>query len=159
VAGPFSFGSLMGFFAVFAVATRSCVMLVSRYQELERRETSTERAELVQRGTRDALATIIGSAMATALLLLPFVVLRNLAGYEMVHRMAVVVVCGLVSATLFAWLVVPALYLHIGRRAELDMAELLTHPATGAVTAELAGISGNGGNADGATTTSGREQT
>jgi predicted RND superfamily exporter protein len=53
------------------------------------------------------------TAGATAAALLPFVVLGNRAGLEIVHSMAVVVLGGLVTAMLLSLFVVPALYLRI----------------------------------------------
>ena len=48
---------------------------------------------------------------ATAVAFLPFLVLGDRAGLEIVHPMAVVVLGGLVTSTLLSLFVVPALYL------------------------------------------------
>ena len=127
VAGPFSFGSLVGCFAVFAIATRSCLLLVGRYRALEHHEPTADRANLVVLGTREAMVPMLVRAMAIGFMLLPFVVLSNLAGYEITHRLAVVVVSGLVTSTLYGLLVVPALYLRFSDGAEVDEIEKLRH--------------------------------
>lgn len=156
VAAPFSLGSMVGFFALFALAARSTLMLIGRYRELELHESTTDRAELVLKGTRDSIAPVLLTAAGIALVLLPFLVFGDAAGFEIAHRLAVVVVCGLVSTTLFALVIVPALYLRFGRPTEPDVWELLEPPERAPVAAAASQVSGNG---DGVqrTTTAGRD--
>jgi Cu/Ag efflux pump CusA len=146
-AGSFSIGSMVGFFALFAIATRSMLLLIGRYRELELHESTTERLDLVIEGTRTALVPLVGAAVGTAFALSPLVFFGNRAGYEIVHRLAVVVVCGLVTVTLFALVVVPALYLRFARRAVPDVFDELSQerelmPA--AATVASAGAPANG---------------
>ena len=68
---------------------------------------------LVLRGARERLAPILMTALATALVLLPLVILGGIAGYEIVRPMAVVILGGLVTSTLLNLFVVPALYLRL----------------------------------------------
>jgi Cu/Ag efflux pump CusA len=125
---------------------------VTRYEQLELREPSTDRAELVRLGTREEIAPVLASALGIVCAMSPFVVLSDLAGYEIVHRMAVVVTCGLVTTTVFALFVVPSIYLHIGRRVELDMAEFLLAPAGPVSESSAPSASSNGGHVNTATT-------
>jgi Cu/Ag efflux pump CusA len=53
--------------------------------------------------------------------MLPLVVLGNIAGLEIVHPIAVVVLGGLVTATLFTLFIVPVLYLALGTRHEPEL--------------------------------------
>jgi Cu/Ag efflux pump CusA len=53
--------------------------------------------------------------------LLPFVLFGSIAGSEIIHPMAIVMLCGLVTSTLFSLFVVPALYLHFGASREPDL--------------------------------------
>ena len=133
IAGPFSFGSLVGFFVVFAMAARWCLLLVSRYRALEQDEPNAERADLVLAGTREALVPVLLTTIGTLAVLWPFVVLSNRAGHEIGHRLAVVVACGVVSSALFTLLVLPATYLRFVRRARADVTEELALPALVAV--------------------------
>jgi len=144
VAGPFSFGSLLGFLAVFAIATRWCLMAVNRFEELERHEPTIDRAALVLIGTRQGLVPLLASAVGTVFVLLPFVVIGGRAGHEIAHRMSVVIAFGMISAALYALVVVPALYLSLGRRAEPDPVELLGQLAGGSVDAEIGNGNGSG---------------
>ena len=61
------------------------------------------------------------TALVTALAFLPFALLGTIAGQEILHPMAIVVLGGLVSATPMALLVIPALYLRYGADAEPDV--------------------------------------
>ena len=72
---------------------------------------------LVLRGSRDRLSPILMTTLATALALVPLVVLGDAPGHEIEHPTAVVIVGGLVTSTLLNLVAVPALYLWIeGRR-------------------------------------------
>jgi Cu/Ag efflux pump CusA len=156
VAAPFSLGSMVGFLALFALAARSTMMLIGRYRELELHESTTERADLVLKGTHDSIAPVLLTAAGIALVLLPFLVFSDAAGFEIAHRLAVVVVCGLVSTTLFALVIVPALYLRFGRPTEPDVWELLEPPERVPVAAPAGHVSGNGDGVQ-TVTTAGRD--
>jgi Cu/Ag efflux pump CusA len=143
VAGPFSLGSLLGFLAVFA--TRWCLMSVNRFEGLERHEPTIDRAALVLIGTRQGLVPMLASAVGTVFVLLPFIVIGGRAGYEIAHRMSVVIAFGMISAALYALVVVPAMYLSLGRRAEPDPVELLAQPVGGSINVEMGSGNGNGG--------------
>jgi len=121
--GLLSFGSIVGFVAVLGMAVRNVITLVSSYQHLEQHKTFG--AELVQRGSQERSAPILMSAVTTALVFLPLALFGNIAGLEIVHPMAVVVLGGLVTTTLFTLAAVPALYLLFGaaREPELDLVE------------------------------------
>jgi Cu/Ag efflux pump CusA len=67
--------------------------------------------ELVLEGTRERFLPIIVTAIATALAFLPFVVFGNIPGHEIMQPMAIVVLGGLVTATLVNLYLLPALYL------------------------------------------------
>jgi CzcA family heavy metal efflux pump len=121
--GVLSLGSLMGFLGVFAIAVRHGILLIRRYQHLEKHEGELFGPELVLRGTREQFAPIVGTVVTTAAAMLPLVVLGEIAGLEIVHPIAVVILGGLVTATLFTLHVVPALYLRYGRKSGIGFAE------------------------------------
>jgi CzcA family heavy metal efflux pump len=116
--GSLSLGALLGLLAVFVVAVRNGLTLIWHYRHLEKQQGAGVSAELVLRGTRDRLAPIAITAIATALAFLPFAFGGGLAGHEILQPMAVVVLGGLVTATLVNLLVVPSLYLRFGAQAE-----------------------------------------
>jgi Cu/Ag efflux pump CusA len=111
-----SLGSLIAFLALFGLAARTGVVLIRHFQDLEHEDEGFG-PELVERGARERLAPILTSAAATALVMLPFVIAGTMPGLEIVHPMAVVILGGLVTATLLSLFVLPALYLRFGGRA------------------------------------------
>jgi Cu/Ag efflux pump CusA len=116
--GILSLGSLVGFLAVLAIAARNGIAMISHFHQLERHEGETLGLELVLRGARERLGPILMTALTTALALLPLVVAGNIAGNEIVHGIAVVVLGGLVTSTLLNLFIVPALYLRFGSSPE-----------------------------------------
>jgi Cu/Ag efflux pump CusA len=120
--GTVSLGALAGFLALFAIAARNGISMVSHCQRLERHEGMAHGPELIMQGARDRLMPILTTATAVAAAMLPLVVLGNRSGYEVVHPMAIVLVGGLVTSTLFSLFVVPALYLRFGGKAPSAMA-------------------------------------
>jgi Cu/Ag efflux pump CusA len=119
-----SLGELAGLLMLFGIAMHNCISLIRRYQQLED-EGETFGPELVLRGSRERVAPIVMTAVVTGLALLPFAVFGNVAGLEVGHPMAVVVLAGLVTATVLNLIVIPAVYLRYGgSRPEPDAASL-----------------------------------
>jgi Cu/Ag efflux pump CusA len=113
-----SLGSLIAFLALLGIAARNSVMLIDRFQRLRVDEAQAFGAELVRRGARDRLAATLTVAVATAAAVLPFVIMGNVAGLEIVNPMAIVMLGGLITSTLLALFVLPVLYLRFGAGAE-----------------------------------------
>jgi Cu/Ag efflux pump CusA len=110
-----SLGSFIGLLALFGLAARAGVVLIRRFQDLER-EGESFGPELVERGARERLTPILTSAAGIAVVMLPFVIAGARPGLEVVHPMAVVILGGLVTSTLLVLFVLPALYLRFGGR-------------------------------------------
>lgn len=119
--GTLSIGSLFGFLTVLGIAARNSVVLIKHYQHLEQYEGETFGPKLVLRGTLERFGPIMLTALTLGLALLPFVLFGGIAGSEIVHPMAIVILCGLVTSTLFSLFVVPALYLRFGVSREPDL--------------------------------------
>lgn len=108
-----SLGELVGLVALLALALRQGTVLIRSYQALER-EGAARGPELVARGTGDRLPAVLTSTAAVAAAVLPFALMGDVAGNELTHPMALVILGGLVSSTLLAVFILPALYLHYG---------------------------------------------
>ena len=119
--GTLSLGSLIGFLGVLAIVVRQGIMLVAHYQYLEDHEHEPFAPALVARGSRERFAPILTTALNTAVAMLPLVALGKIAGLEIIHPIAVVLLGGLVTATVFSLYIVPALYLRLGGRREPDL--------------------------------------
>jgi CzcA family heavy metal efflux pump len=126
--GTMELGSLVGFLTIFGIAVRNGVTLIKRYQHLERHEGATFGRDLVLRGARERLAPILLTATATGLFFLPFVLLGDLPGHEIVNPMGGVILGGLATSTLLSLFLMPALYLRFGHGQgqiqELDLRDL-----------------------------------
>ncbi len=104
-------GSLAGCLAVLGIAARNGILLIDRYQRLEREEGEAFGSGLVLRGTRERLGPILTSATAIGFALLPMIVFGNIAGLEILHPIAVVILGGVVVSAVTSLFVIPALYL------------------------------------------------
>jgi Cu/Ag efflux pump CusA len=112
--GLLSLGSLVGFLAVFGIAARNGILMVSHFQRLEA-DGHDFGPDLVLQGALERLAPVLMTALATGLALVPLVVAGSIPGHEIEHPMAVVILGGLVTATLLNLFVLPSLYLRFGR--------------------------------------------
>jgi Cu/Ag efflux pump CusA len=110
----FSLGSLFGFLAVLAIVARNGIVLINHFQHLAQHEGEEFGPELVLRGALERMAPVLMTALATGLALLPLIVAGNIAGYEIVRPMAMVILGGLVASTLLNLFVMPTLYLRFG---------------------------------------------
>src|SRR5215208_7089546 len=113
--GVLSLGSLVGFLTVFGIAARNGILMISHFQHLERYEGEPFGPGLVLRGANERLAPILMTASATALALVPLAVAGAIPGHEIEHPMAIVILGGLVTATLLNLFVLPSLYLRFGK--------------------------------------------
>jgi CzcA family heavy metal efflux pump len=139
--GLLSFGSLVGFVAVLGIAVRNVITLVTRYRDLEEQEGRTFGLEVLERATRERSAPILMTAVTTALVFLPLALFRNVAGLEIVHPMAIVVLGGLVTTTLLTLVGVPAMYFLFGGKREADLELPVTAVTDEPVRSAVAGSS------------------
>jgi CzcA family heavy metal efflux pump len=112
--GLLSLGSMIGFLALSGIAVRNAFTLIGRYRYLEQHEGEKFGAELIRRGTQERLPPILISALTTGLALVPFVLFGDIAGLEILRPMALVLLSGLVTTTVFTLVVAPAVYLLFG---------------------------------------------
>ena len=92
-----------------ATRIRNAIMLVHCYQVSDRADGESDH-EFVMRVTRDRVGPVLLTALAVAAMAVPALFLGPVAGLELLYPWAVVVLGGLVSATLLTLFVLPALY-------------------------------------------------
>jgi multidrug efflux pump subunit AcrB len=114
--GSITLGALVGFFTVLGIAARNAILLVAHFRHLEEEEGMTFGRDLVIKGAMDRLAPILMTALATALALSALVFNGNQPGQEIEYPMAVVILGGLLTATLLNLFVIPVLYLAFGKK-------------------------------------------
>ncbi|HSV37364.1 MAG TPA: efflux RND transporter permease subunit [Nocardioidaceae bacterium] len=110
-----SLGSLVGFLTVFGIVARNGIMLISHAQHLEEVENEPFGPELVIRAAKERLVPIMMTVLTTGLALIPLIVSGSIPGQEIEHPMAVVILGGLITATLLNLFVVPSLYLRFAK--------------------------------------------
>jgi Cu/Ag efflux pump CusA len=126
--GEFVLGSLVGFLALFGLATRHALLLIHHMQDLERYEGEAFGPGLVARAARERLAATATSLAALGTVALVFVVLGPRPGLEIVNPMAIVILGGLVTTAFVSLFVLPALCLRFGgRQPTLSPEEELMH--------------------------------
>lgn len=127
VGGLMSLGAVMGFFTVLGLAARNGVVLAGSFRSLQT-DGEPVGQEAAVRATRERAGPIALTALATAALLLPAALFGDIPGAEVLKPLAAVVVGGLVTSTVLALFVLPALY---PRLAPLARHELAVAPAIG----------------------------
>jgi Cu/Ag efflux pump CusA len=118
--GILSFGLLTGSIGVAAVSLRNSVLLFKHYQFLEEMEGEPFGLSLVMRGSRERLAPILMTTLATIVCFLPFVFLGNIPGQEIVYPIATVTIGGMITSTWLNLFVMPSLYLNLSTSHAID---------------------------------------
>ena len=107
--GTLSLGAMVGFVALFGMAARNTILLISHYDHLVRVEGCEWGLQTALRGAEERLTPVLLTALLTGLALLPVAVQLRQPGHEIEGPMAVVILGGLVSSTLVSLLLVPPL--------------------------------------------------
>jgi Cu/Ag efflux pump CusA len=107
--GVLSLGAMIGLVAILGLGVRNGIMQIRHLQHLEQ-QSAEPAGNLVLRGVNDRLPAVLASAITIAAIALPFAVLGNIAGLEILHPAALVILGGLVTSTILTVFVVPALY-------------------------------------------------
>ena len=122
-----SIPSIIGFIALFGIATRNGILLVSNYQsritnyEKEKtRNSSFVIRNLIIEGSIDRLNPILMTAISSALALIPLVFQGDKSGNEIQSPMAVVVLGGLITSTILNIYIVPIVYEMIQKRKKMS---------------------------------------
>jgi cobalt-zinc-cadmium resistance protein CzcA len=116
---PLSVSAAIGFIALFGQAVLNGVVMVSYFNQLQ--EGGLEAREAVIQGAATRLRTVLMTALLAMLGLLPMALSHGI-GSETQRPLAIVIIGGLVSATLLTLMVLPTLYLVIERRANRPVA-------------------------------------
>jgi cobalt-zinc-cadmium resistance protein CzcA len=114
---PLSVSAAIGFIALFGQAVLNGVVMVSHFNQL--REEGLSRYDAVLQGAATRLRTVMMTASLAMLGLLPMALSHGI-GSETQRPLAIVIIGGLVSATLLTLMVLPTLYLVIERRAKRE---------------------------------------
>jgi CzcA family heavy metal efflux pump len=113
--GVLSVASIIGFIALFGIATRNGIMMISHIRHILVEEGERSFRQAVVRGARERVVPILMTALAAGLALVPLALAGSRPGAELEAPMAVVILFGLLSATVLNMIVVPIVYLRFSR--------------------------------------------
>ena len=104
-----SLGAMVGFVALFGIAARNTILLISHYEHLITFEGQRWGLATALRGAEERLTPVLLTALLTALALLPVALQAHQPGHEIEGPMAIVILGGLVSSTFVGLVLVPPL--------------------------------------------------
>jgi CzcA family heavy metal efflux pump len=107
--GSLSLGAMVGFVALFGMAARNTILLISHYDHLVTIEGQPWNLATALRGAEERLTPVMLTALLTGLALLPVAIQSRQPGHEIEGPMAIVILGGLVSSTLVSLILVPPL--------------------------------------------------
>ncbi|MGJ8697316.1 MAG: efflux RND transporter permease subunit [Verrucomicrobiaceae bacterium] len=124
-----SIATLVGFIAIAGISARNSIMMISHYLHLMTHENESFSREMITRGTLERLVPVLMTAISAGVALLPLTM--NLGflplvepgdpstapGKEILNPVAVVIVGGLITSTLFGLLVTPAVFWLFGEKS------------------------------------------
>ena len=111
---PLSVSAAIGFIALFGQAVLNGVVMVTYYNQLRRAGATA--VEAVVKGSLVRLRTVLMTALLAMMGLMPMALSHDI-GSETQKPLAVVVIGGLITATLLTLIVLPTLYVLFARRA------------------------------------------
>lgn len=107
--GEVSIPAIIGFISLFGIATRNGMLLISRYNTLQREEGLSLK-ESIMKGSLDRLNPIVMTALCSALALIPLALRGDLPGNEIQSPMAKVILGGLLTSTFLNAFIIPIIY-------------------------------------------------
>ena len=124
---PLSVSAAIGFIALFGQAVLNGVVMVTYFNQLKRAGATP--VEAVIKGSLVRLRTVLMTAMLAMFGLLPMALSHDI-GSETQKPLAVVVIGGLITATLLTLIVLPTLYVLFERRFDRGPHHGHSHPET-----------------------------
>ncbi len=106
--GSLNIPAIIGFISLLGITTRTGMLLMSRYNALDRQGVSLRRRLFI--GSADRLSPIIMTALTSALALIPLALRGSEPGNEIQAPLAIVILGGLISSTLAGIYIIPMAY-------------------------------------------------
>jgi len=121
--GEISIPAIIGFIALFGIATRNGILLMAHYNDLGHKGYSVNKSIL--QGSLDRLNPILMTALSSGLALIPLAVQGDLPGNEIQSPMAKVILGGLLTSTLLNMYIVPIIYRMLKKREPAVKEEII----------------------------------
>ncbi|WP_077487978.1 efflux RND transporter permease subunit [Sinomonas mesophila] len=106
--------SLAALAVLLGIVVRNTAVFAAACDRGWREQADASRATVVMAAARERVVPVLKAAAVTAIALVPIALLGGAAGSAVVAPMALIILCGLVTTTLFALLVVPLVLLWFG---------------------------------------------
>lgn len=117
--GTISIATIVAFIALFGIASRNGVLMISHYLYLMKEEGLEFGKEMVIKGTLERLVPVLMTALSAMLGLVPLLLAQGAPGKEILYPVATVIVGGLFSSTLLDMWVTPAVFYKYGKESAL----------------------------------------
>ena len=115
--------AMVGFISLCGIASRNGILLLNHYLHLVHREGESWSREMIKRAGQERMAPVLMTALTSGIGLLPLALAAGEPGKEILYPIATVIVGGLTTSTLAEFVVRPALFWAIGRRAGQQILE------------------------------------
>ena len=115
--GKVSIATLVGLICLAGIASRNTIMMISHYLHLMQHEGEKFSEHMVVRGSLERLVPVMMTALTAGLALIPLVLAAGEPGKEILYPVAIVIIGGLISATLLDMAVTPAVFFKFGQHA------------------------------------------
>ncbi len=110
-----SLGADAGLLAVLLFAVRQGMLQVGAVRSVQNVDRGPVRPTVVRRAGAERIGPSLAAVLVTAVMLIPFVAVGDVAGNEITHTVAAVMLGGLVTSTLWSDLLLPAMCLALAR--------------------------------------------